>query len=135
MGTAIAIAERLGAPSEMGQQGRTVIIASDQSVADAVAVGPLAAAGPFPLLLSAPDALDPRITAYLAEHEVAHVVLVGGTAAIATAVRHTIEAADISVTRLAGRDRSDTGCLRRDCSSLQSSVLLGSDVVECCRDR
>ncbi len=114
VGTAIAVAERMGAAAELGELGRTVIIASDQSVADAAAVGPLAAAGPFPLLLTAPDAPDPRITAYLAEHEVAHVVLVGGTAAIATAVRHAIEAADVTVTRLAGQNRYHTAALAMD---------------------
>ena len=114
VGTSISIAERIGAPAELGELGRTVIIASDQSVADAVAVGPLAAAGPFPLLLTAPDALDPRIAAYLEEHEVEHVVLIGGTAAIAPVVQAAVETSDITVTRLAGRDRSDTAHLAAD---------------------
>ncbi len=111
VGTSIAVAKRIGTPAEFGELGRTVIIASNRSVADAVAVGPMAAAGPFPLLLTAPDALDPRITAYLAEHEVAHVVLVGGTAAITPAVQEAVETADITVTRLAGADRSETARL------------------------
>ena len=111
VGTSIAVAERIGTSAEFGELGRTVIIASDQSLADAVAVGPLAAAGPFPLLLTAPDALDPRITAYLAEHDVANVVLVGGTAAIAPAVQATVKAADITITRLAGHDRAETAQL------------------------
>ncbi len=110
-GTAVAVAERMGARAEFGELGRTVIIASNQSVADAVAVGPLASAGPFPLLLTASDSLDPRIAAYLAEREVAHVVLVGGTAALAPVVHETIQSAGITVTRLAGRDRSDTAKL------------------------
>ena len=114
VGTSIVVAERIGPPAEFGEQGRTVVIAGDQSLADAVAVGPLAAAGPFPLLLTDPDALDPRITAYLAEHKVAHVVLVGGTTAIAPAVQQTIETAGITVTRLAGRDRADTAKLAAD---------------------
>ena len=111
---AIAVAKRIGTAAEFGDLGRTVIIASGQSVADAVAVGPLAAAGPFPLLLTAPDALDPRITAYLTEHEIAHVVLVGGTAAITPAVQHAIESAGVTVTRLAGRDRAHTSRLAAD---------------------
>ena len=110
-GTAIAIADRIGAPAEHGELGRTVVIASDQSVADAVAVGPLAAAGPLPLLLTAPDELDSRIAAYLTDQEIEHVVLVGGTTAIAPAVQEAIEAAGATVTRLAGRDRSDTARL------------------------
>ena len=111
VGTSIAVAERIGPPAEFGKLGRTVIIASDRSVADAVAVGPLAAAGRHPLLLTTPDELDPRITAYLADKEIAHVVLVGGSAAIAPAVQEAIEISGITVTRLAGRDRSDTARL------------------------
>ena len=114
VGTSLAIAERLGVPAELGELGRTVIIANNQSVADAEAVGPLAASGPFPLLLTASDALDPHIAAYLAEQEVAHVVLVGGTAAIGPAVQEGIEAAGATVTRLAGRDRSDTARFAAD---------------------
>ena len=111
VGTSIAVAERIGTPAEFGEPGRTVIIASDSSVADAVAIGPFAAAGPFPLLLTAPDALDQRIAEYLTEHEVSHVLLVGGTAAIAPAVQQTIETSGITVTRLDGRDRADTARL------------------------
>ncbi len=111
IGTSIAVAERIGTPAEFGEPGRTVIIASDSSVADAVAIGPFAAAGPFPLLLTAPDALDQRIAEYLTEQEVSHVLLVGGTAAIAPAVQQTIETSGITVTRLDGRDRADTARL------------------------
>ena len=90
-----------------------------------MAVGPLAAAGPFPLLLTGPDALDPRITAYLAEHDVANVVLVGGTAAIAPAVQEALEAADITVTRLAGGDRADTSRLAAELFEQLTSDDLG----------
>ena len=114
IGTAIAVAERIGAPADLNEFGRTVIIASDQSVADAVATGPLAAAGPFPLLLTSPGELDARITAYLAEHEVEHVVLLGGIAAIAPEVQKALETAGTTVTRLAGRDRGDTARLAAD---------------------
>ena len=114
VGTSIAIAKRMGMPAEFANMGRTVIIASDQSVADAVTVGPLAAAGPFPLLLTAPDELDPRSAAYLTGQEIEHVALVGGTAAIAPAVQEAIEATGASVTRLAGEDRYYTAALAMD---------------------
>ena len=114
VGTSIAVAERIGTPAEFGELGRTVIIASNRSVADAVAVAPLATAGPFPLLLTTADELDPRITAYLADKEIEHVVLVGGIAAIAPEVHEAIETAGITVTRLAGRDRDDTARLAAD---------------------
>ncbi len=111
---AIAVAARIGTPAEFSDLGPTVVISSDRSVADAVAVGPLAAAGPFPLLITAPDALDPRIAEYLAEHDVSNVVLVGGTTAIAPTVQESLEATGVTVTRLAGRDRIDTARLAAD---------------------
>ena len=114
IGTSVAIAERLDTPAELGELGRTVIIASGRSIADAVAVGPIAALGPFPLLLTAPDELDTRIAAYLTDQEIEHVVLVGGAAAMAPAVHTAIETAGATVTRLAGRDRSDTARLAAD---------------------
>ena len=114
VGASVAVAKRINAPTELGELGRAVIIAGDQSVVDAVAVGPLAAAAPLPLLLTAPDALDPRVSAYLTEHDIEHVVLVGGTAAIAPTVQEVIEAAGATVTRLAGRDRRDTARLAAD---------------------
>ncbi|MCY3948802.1 MAG: cell wall-binding repeat-containing protein [Acidimicrobiaceae bacterium] len=114
IGASVAVAERMGMPSEFADLGRTVIIASDQSVADAVAVGPLAAAGPFPLLLTTSDALDPRLATYLADQDVEHVVLVGGTTAIAPKVQEALETAGTTVTRLAGEDRYHTAVLAMD---------------------
>ena len=111
---AIAVAERIGTPAEFSDLGPTVIVASDRSIADAVAIGPLAAAGPFPLLLTAPDALDPRITAYLTKHEATHVVLVGGNDALGPSVQEAIEADGVTVTRLAGQDRYHTATLAMD---------------------
>ncbi len=114
IGTSVAVAERMGLPAEMGELGRTVIIADDQSVADTVALGPLAAAGPFPLLLTASDALDPRIATYLTEHKVSHAVLVGGEAAVTPAVEDAVKTAGAQVTRLAGIDRYHTATLAMD---------------------
>ena len=68
----------------------------------------MAAAGPFPLLLTAPDALDPRVSAHLSDQQIDHVVLVGGAAAVAPAVQDSLENAGATVTRLAGRNRIDT---------------------------
>ena len=112
--TSVAVARKIGAPALLGDSGRTVVVVSDHSVADAVAVGPLAAGGPFPLLLTPPDVLDPQIATYLTDHEVEHVVLVGGAEAVAPAVQEAIESAGLSVTRLAGKDRTETAGLAAD---------------------
>ena len=128
IGTSVAVAERMGPPAEMGELGRTVIIASSQNVADAVAVGALAAAGPFPLLLTMPDALDPRITKYLTEHEVSHAILVGGEAAMTPAVEDAIKTAGAQVTRLAGIDRYHTAALAMDL--LAESPRCADDAID-----
>ena len=128
IGTSVAVAERMGLPADMGELGRTVIIASSQNVADAVAVGPLAAAGPFPLLLTAPDELDPRITKYLTEHEVSHAILVGGEAAMTPAVEDAIKTAGAQVTRLAGIDRYHTAALAMDL--LAESPRCADDAID-----
>lgn len=108
IGTALAVAQRMGAPATLGEHGRTVILASEESVVDAVTAGPLAAAGPFPQLLTSPEVLDERVAAYLVDHEIDHAVLVGGEAALAPAVQEAIESVGIAATRLAGRDRAET---------------------------
>ena len=112
--TAVAVAQRIGAPAELAGLGRTVIVASDRSVADAVALGPLAAAGPFPLLLNPSDVLHPDVAGFLASHEIEHVVLAGGPDAVGTAVEQAIRDAGATVTRLAGMDRYHTAVLAMD---------------------
>ena len=114
VGASVAVAERIGTPAEFGELGHTVIIASDQSAADAVAVGPLAAAGPYPLLLTPPDELHADVEGFLAAHDVDHVVIAGGLRSVGSAVEEAIEAIGASVTRLAGSDRHHTAVLAMD---------------------
>ncbi|WP_419855734.1 cell wall-binding repeat-containing protein [Candidatus Poriferisodalis sp.] len=110
----VAVAQRLGEPAEFGALGRTVIVASDQSAVDAVAVGPLAAAGPHPILLTAPSELHADVEGFLAAHDVDHVVIAGGLLSVGSAVEEAIEATGASVTRLAGSDRHHTAVLAMD---------------------
>ena len=102
-------------PAELGELGRTVIIASEPEPRRLGGGRAIGGCWPVPgLLLTASDALDPRLATYLADQEIEHVVLVGGTSAIAPAVQTAIEAAGAAVTRLAGEDRYHTAALAMD---------------------
>ena len=114
---AAAVARRIGRPAALGPLlGRTVIVASGQVFADALAAGPLAAAGPHPILYADEGTLHPDVAAYLAEHA-DHVVIMGGTAAVTEAIETQIRAIPqanrdgqrpMAVTRLGGADRYAT---------------------------
>ena len=88
--------------------GRTAIVASGEVFADALVAGPFAARGAHPVLLSSPDELHPDVAAFLAAADIEHVVVIGGTAALSTAVETAIGDLRVSVTRLAGKTRYDT---------------------------
>ena len=114
-----AVARRIGQPDTLGPLlGRTVIIASGQRFPDALAAGPLAAAGPHPVLYADTGELHPDVAAYLAAHA-DHVIIMGGTAAVSDAVEQQIRdikqanrpARPMAVTRHAGTDRYHTAAL------------------------
>ena len=115
-GTAVAVAERLtpGAMPGLGS-GSTVIVASGDVFADALVAGPFAALGVHPVLLTTPDELHPDVADYLrvarVRDNVRHVVVMGGTAALAEPVEDAISESGMKVTRLAGDTRYDTAIL------------------------
>ena len=114
---AAAVARRIGQPAALGPLlGRTVIVASGQVFADALAAGPLAAAGPHPILYADEGTLHPDVAVYLAEHA-DHVVIMGGSAAVTESIEAQIRAIPqanragqrpMAVTRLGGADRYAT---------------------------
>ncbi len=112
-GTSVAVAERLK-PGDMPGlgNGNTVIVASGDVFADALVAGPFAALGPHPVLLTPPDELHADVADYLrvarARDNVRHVVVMGGTAALAEPVSQAIADAGMGVTRLACATRFDT---------------------------
>ena len=121
-GTSVAVARRLGevlrsrtgtsaSVGSMPGFGPTAILASDESFADALVAGPVSARGHHPVLLTPPRHLDPEVSAYLAEAAVAHVVLMGGTAAVDASVERSLVALGLTVTRLAGETRFETAVL------------------------
>ena len=109
--TAAATARRiLGGPSGAGRV--TLIVANGWSSPDIGAAAALAArSGRSAVLYTQPDSLPEASAALLRDYDVARVILIGGTAAISTAVYDQIAAAaagGASVSRLTGADRVDT---------------------------
>ena len=114
-----AVAARIGQPDTLGPLlGRTVIVASGRKFPDALAAGPLAAAGPHPVLYADQGELHPEVAAYLAAHA-DHVIIMGGTAAVDDQIEAQIRAIKqanrparpMAVTRHAGTDRYHTAAL------------------------
>lgn len=113
-GTGVAVAERVS-PGDMPGLGNTVFVANGDVFADALVAGPIAALGVHPVLLTTPDELHPDVADYLrvarVRDGVRHVVVMGGTAALAQQVEDAIVDAGIRVTRLDGATRYDTAIL------------------------
>jgi lactocepin len=108
--TAKLVAENVPAANIGARSGRgtTVILANGIQPADALAAGPLAYGRQWPILLTGKDALPAPTQAALDGLHVAHVIVVGGTAAVSDEVVRAIEAGGRSVERIAGSDRTET---------------------------
>ncbi len=99
-----AVAEYAPVPVE------TAIIATGGSFADALAASPMSTAGIAPVVLAGPDGLAGNVLGALDEIGITDIVIVGGSAAVSTAIQESLEAAfgaDV-VTRVAGSNRYAT---------------------------
>jgi putative cell wall-binding protein len=97
----------------IGQVGgqRTAFLVSGDNFADALAAGPVAAAGGFPILLTQANTLPPATRTAITTLGIKRIVTVGGTLAIAdSASQAAATAAGSGVTseRIAGNDRTET---------------------------
>lgn len=110
--TAVEVAELVGSspgrPGTFARQGRTALLATGAKFPDALAAGPLAYRGQHPVLLSHSDELPEDVVEFLDDSGTDHVVILGGTAAISTAVERELDALAIDVTRWRGPDRYET---------------------------
>jgi putative cell wall-binding protein len=84
----------------------TAILASGETFADALAVGPLAFKEGMPVFLTRRDSL-PRVTADAID-DWDEVLIVGGTAAVSEAVEQQVRDLGVDVTRVAGANRQLT---------------------------
>jgi putative cell wall-binding protein len=91
--------------------GKCAVVVTGSSFADALAVGPLAAAHGMPILLTTKDSLHPDAENALLSLEIEQVLLVGGTGVISEAVAGRIDSLGIDVRRVAGANRQETSRL------------------------
>ena len=129
--TAVAVAGRVGPragqPGEYRSDGRTVLLATGEVFADALAVGPLAYRGEHPVLLTGRDSLRADVSSFLTRSLTEHVVILGGSGAVSEDVEAAIAAMNITVDRLYGPDRFSTAVQIAE-------ELLGDDTPVPCFD-
>lgn len=85
--------------------GRTALLATGEGFADALAGGPLSYASSLPLLLTPRAGLGDDAASALDALGIEHVLILGGTAAVAPGVEAELADMDITSQRLAGPDR------------------------------
>lgn len=97
-----------GSPGEIPGRGRTALLATGESFADALAAGPLAYRGEHPILLTPTSELPAAVSTFLRDSLTDHVVILGGTAAVSAAVESSVTGLGISTQRWRGADRFAT---------------------------
>ena len=110
--TAVSVAEQVGPstgrPGDYDRYGRTVLIATGDDFADALALGGLAYEGQHPVLLTPRDELHFEVAGFLRSADVDHAIIAGGTAAVSRSVEDAIDDLGITVERLWGGSRYET---------------------------
>ena len=103
-------------PADIGELNgkRTAFITYGYNFADAIAAGPLANAGKFPVLLTPSTGLASPAATALDRTDIAHVVIIGGELAVGDQVRRDIEAMGITTQRIFGADRFATSTALAD---------------------
>lgn len=93
-----------------GSSETTAIVTSGESHPDALSGGPVAAAAKWPVLLVKQNSIPGPTAMALAELNVQHAVVLGGTAAVSTSIENELPAPD----RWAGSDRYSTSRMIAD---------------------
>jgi putative cell wall-binding protein len=107
------VIDETGATTLGGTNGpktfNTAIVATGNSFADALAVGPIVYNQSIPLVLTDSTSLSPPALQTLKDLQVKNVIIIGGTSAVSQAVETAITAAGFKVQyRIAGADRTGT---------------------------
>jgi len=97
---------------ELDANAPSVIVASGEGFADALAAGPLAGVLRQPILLVQRDAMPPETVEAL--RGITAVRIAGGTSAVSSGVEQAVRDAGAAVTRSGGDDRYETGRLFTD---------------------
>ncbi|WP_419921759.1 cell wall-binding repeat-containing protein [Candidatus Poriferisodalis sp.] len=107
--TAVEVAKKVGPSIRFpGRFSRTVLLATGETFADALAAGPLAYVGPHAMLLTRGAAMSQELVDFLEDGDSEHVVILGGFDAVSLDVQLEIEDLDIAVTRWRGVTRFET---------------------------
>jgi putative cell wall-binding protein len=94
---------------DAGVEVDEVVLASATNFPDALAGAAYAASSESPVLLTAPDMLDPRVRDFLVSlGDGVEVHVAGGTAAVSDAVLAEVASLGVEVERLSGEDRYET---------------------------
>ena len=120
--TAVAVANELGTPAELGGLGRAVIIASGENYADALVAGPLAARAGVPVLLTSSQELHSAVQTFLSTRGIQHAVLMGGSVALSDDVEEAVLTLGVKVTRIGGASRYETA---QEMARFMADVLRG----------
>jgi putative cell wall-binding protein len=111
--------------SYFGSGVPVVYVAAGTTYPDALAGGPAAALQGGPLLLVAPDSIPATVAAELTRLQPQQIVLLGGTAAVSSAVESQLAGyTSGQVTRVAGADRYDTAAQLAGRFSVGSPVFV-----------
>jgi putative cell wall-binding protein len=86
----------------------TALLASGVTFPDALAAGALAFGAALPILLTDPSTLSPQAAAAIHDLNVQQVLILGGAAAVSTAVESAVDAMGVTTLRLAGMTRTGT---------------------------
>jgi hypothetical protein len=127
-----------------GQVAQTVVVATGESFADALAAGPALYATGYPLVLTPGAGLTPSIKATISALGATHAVILGGIVAVSAKVESQLQAMGVHVDqRLAGTDRTMTAAqiARWETGGIPaaapysglSSLLFGASTVEVIR--
>ncbi|HEU5082056.1 MAG TPA: cell wall-binding repeat-containing protein, partial [Acidimicrobiales bacterium] len=109
--TAALVARRIGVAGIGQLDGlRTVFLATGLTFPDALAASAPAYSGVHPILLTATGSLSPAAAAAIRDLGIQQVIIMGGTAAVSSAVENSVERTGVVVTttRIAGADRGAT---------------------------
>ena len=105
----VAVAESFSNPvGGAAVSVRTALLATSNGFADALAAGPMAYQGDYPILLTPRDQLHPAVFDFLVASDIERLIIVGGTSAVGTAVQQALSGLDFTISRIAGSDRYAT---------------------------
>jgi len=104
----------------------TAVVATGENFADALAVGPAVYRAAYPLVLTASKSLSPSALSTINALGIKHVIIVGGTSAVSSAVETALGQAGVNVDyRIAGVDRTDTAA---QVAAWETDGLAGHDM-------